>query len=338
MNCELLFNKINLKLEILKKIDHEKHFHEKIDNLKNEISMISPEFIITEDMDAYIDYLKECNFEGKCSNFIRKMKKKYEISVRQNTFYKKYCSLRILKRSYKKEKIDFCKTCEVKMSLNVNSSCYICEKCGEQVMVSVEVKNSKKGSSKEDPAKNHLEKWFRLIQGKGEVKYVKPEHKEIIKNIIVDLCKYNGVFKKSILGSINSDTIRERLKSINLTSYYNKINIIRRNLTEELGNEIFPPQLTFEEERAIIKTWNKISKDFNIFYSESKINKRKNARNSIYYPYLIIYIFNVLYPEDKRLPKLKDCIHRQSHESIKIKNMTWKKICDKYNFIYNPIF
>lgn len=291
-------------------------------------------FISSEDIYGVLD-----NFIDFIYNFINQYKESYSLfkilnnEFELNQFDK--CIKKIIQiiNLYKKTKIiyniddieyDLCK-CGNKMIIQANTSELLCIKCGSiHTLVGSVFENSQfyqqEGNrymhGTYDPNR-HCKFWIDRIQAKENT---------IIENDIIE--KIKSCIKKDKIENIKNISIEQfrlYLKQTKLSKLNDHIPLIKKMITGYI-----PPQLDHKELHLLFNYFDKATKIYNQI-------KPKEKSNSLYYPFLIWKILDLIIENPQKKKELLSCIHLQSYETLIDNDKIWYQIC-KYNdnFIYKP--
>lgn len=214
-----------------------------------------------------------------------------------------------------KKKYDICK-CGMTMKVFSNISELICPNCGniytlygiafeDTQFYNQEGNRTKHGSY--DPSR-HCKFWVDRIQAKENTNI----NKKCIE-LIIKCIKRDGIKDSRRLLCSH---IRRYLKEIHYTEYNDHVPLIRKLITG-----IVPPQLRPNELR---KLYNLFDKSINAF----NITKPSNKSNTIYYPYIIYKILNIIISNNIRKRKILECIHLQSRDTLISNDILWEKVCE----------
>lgn len=282
--------------------------------------------------DNYVEYLynfilcyKELMF--KYNNKIKNN------SIDSNNYDKIYKKLFNLINIYNKSKLiynideinyDLC-SCGHKMVIQANTSELLCIKCGEihtligsvfedSQFYNQEGNRYKHGSY--DPNR-HCKFWIERIQAK--------------ENTVIDdsvLEKIKSCIKKDKIDNIKNisiDQFRLYLKQTNLSKLNDHIPLIKKLITGYI-----PPQLTHNELHLLFNYFDKATKIYDTI-------KPKEKSNSLYYPFLIYKILDLIIENKTKKIELLSCIHLQSYETLIDNDKIWLQICKhNSNFAYKP--
>lgn len=209
---------------------------------------------------------------------------------------------------------DIC-DCGSKMIIQSNTSELLCVRCGYTVYLIGSVTEENQLFAQEgnrvshgsyDPAR-HCKFWIERIQAK-ESTIIPDEYIERIKKSI----------KKDRIDNIKSITVKQfraYLKQNNLSKLNDHIPLIKKIITGYI-----PPQLTYNEQQLLFIYFDKATKTY------EKI-KPSNKKNSLYYPFLIYKILDLIIKDESKKSKLLACIHLQSYDTLIDNDRIWHSIC-----------
>ena len=210
----------------------------------------------------------------------------------------------------REEDIEICKKCNEQKLFVYAEGLIVCQKCGDQDYVFIDCD---KPSYKEPPKEianiaykriNHFNEHISQFQGKESTE-IRPEIYEAIK---LELKKERIMD----LSSLTSQKIREILRKLDLSKYYEHIPHIINHL-----NNIPPPNLTKNQE----KTLRVMFKEIQIPFMKYCPSDRQNFSS---YPY-ILHKFCELLEWDHLLP----CFPLlKSREKLQEADELWEKICN----------
>lgn len=287
----------------------------------NDIYGIFDNFVdyVIEFINTYSTLLEQYNIEyfNIQKDEIEKLIKKL-ISI-SNQFNK-------TKLMYNIDEIDYdlCQ-CGNKMIIQSNTSELLCIKCGyihtligsvfeDSQFFNQEGNRYKHGSY--DPNR-HCKFWIERIQAK--------------ENTIIDqssIDKIEKCIKKDKIENIKNISVKQfrlYLKQTNLSKLNDHIPLIKKIITGYI-----PPQLTHNELHLLFNYFDKATKTYESIKPSSK-------KNSLYYPFLIYKILEIIIEDENRKLGLLSCIHLQSYETLIDNDKIWASICNnnKY-FVYKP--
>ena len=216
------------------------------------------------------------------------------------------------------ELFDICFHCHYEMMLNHNTGMLNCNNCGmtERIIV-----DSDKQSHKEPPKEmtsfsykriNHLNEILSQFQAKETTDI--PD--EVYEKILVEL-KKERIENMSLL---NRDKLREILKKIDETDYYEHIPYIINQL-----NGMPPPVISPEVEEIIRGLFLQLQHPFNT-------NRPDDRKNFLTYGYILYKIFQLLELDEYlcNFKFLKDRKKLYEQEQI------WKAICKELRWEFIP--
>ena len=277
--------------------------------------------------DNYGMYITSCNYNGKlnqCMNFIETISKHIKkVSETKKKWKENVSKLTELIKKFKRSKIvtpvseikyDTC-LCGAKMKVFPNTSELVCPICGNVLMLygtvfedtqfyNQEGQRSKHGCY--DPSR-HCKFWVHRIQAKENADIPK----ECIDQLIYCI-KRDGIMDcRRLLCS----RLRVYLKETYNTDYNDHIPLIRKIITG-----IVPPQLTHSELRQL---YNLFDKSVNAF----ELVKPADKSNTMYYPYIIYKILDLIVSNGMRKKRILECIHLQSRDTLITNDNLWESIC-----------
>jgi|694.fasta_scaffold12628_21 hypothetical protein len=292
-------------------------------------------FISGEDiygiLDNYLEYIYNflILYKDIILDYNQQLNDKFDINVYEKLYKKIYQCINIYNKSklvYNIDEInyDIC-TCGNKMIIQANTSELLCIKCGEihtligsvfedSQFYNQEGNRYKHGSY--DPNR-HCKFWIDRIQAKENT---------IIEDSILEKIK-NCIKKDKIenIKNISIDQFRLYLKQTNLSKLNDHIPLIKKLITGYI-----PPQLTHNELHILFNYFDKATKTYEII-------KPKEKSNSLYYPFLIYKILDLIIEDKNKKRELLSCIHLQSYETLIDNDKIWFQICKQNStFVYKP--
>jgi hypothetical protein len=159
-----------------------------------------------------------------------------------------------------------------------------------------------------DPVR-HCKFWIERIQAKENTNIPQEQINKIKKAIMKD---YSDNIR-----NITVKQFRSYLKHTGLSKLNDHIPLIKKIITGYI-----PPQLTFREQQLLFIYFDKATRTY------EKI-KPANKKNSLYYPFLIYKILDLIIEDTQKKNKLLDCIHLQSYETLIDNDKIWFEICKK---------
>lgn len=250
------------------------------------------------------------------------MKNKKDKKLNKQKIYDDYmkitCENYISSKEDETDLFDTCFQCHSEMVLNHNTGMLNCNSCGmtEKIIV-----DSDKQSHKEPPKEmtsfsykriNHLNEILSQFQAKETTEI--PE--EIYNKILIELKKE----RIENMALLTKEKLREILKKINETDYYDHIPYIINQL-----NGLPPPSISPEVENIIRGLFLQLQHPFNLFCPEDR-------KNFLTYGYTLYKIFELLELDEYlcNFNFLKDRKKLYEQEQI------WKKICNELKWEFIP--
>jgi hypothetical protein len=270
--------------------------------------------------DKFKTFVRKCGIIDRLDTFVSELV----------CFYKLYCedsdSFMALVDRYNKIylslgknqeiKYDTC-DCGNKMIIQSNTSELLCIRCGytcyligsvteEAQLFAQEGNRVSHGSY--DPVR-HCKFWIERIQAKENTNIPQEQIDKIKRAIMKD---YSDNIR-----NITVKQFRSYLKNTGLSKLNDHIPLIKKIITGYI-----PPQLTFREQQLLFIYFDKATRTY------EKI-KPSNKKNSLYYPFLIYKILDIIIDDTSKKNKLLDCIHLQSYETLIDNDKIWFEICKK---------
>jgi hypothetical protein len=316
-----------LKKKLSKNVKFNKNLYKTIYNKfnifisSNDIYGIFDNFVeyINEFIITYQSLLENYNikiFNGNKDDIEKSFKK---MSIIFNQFNKTKLIYNIDEIEY-----DMCQ-CGNKMIIQSNTSELLCIKCGfvhtligsvfeDSQFFNQEGNRYKHGSY--DPNR-HCKFWIERIQAKENT---------VIDQSLID--KIEKCIKKDKIENLKNISVKQfrlYLKQTNLSRLNDHIPLIKKIITGYI-----PPQLTHNELHLLFNYFDKATKTYESIKPSSK-------KNSLYYPFLIYKILEIIIEDENRKLGLLSCIHLQSYETLIDNDKIWASICknNKY-FVYKP--
>lgn len=280
--------------------------------------------------DNFVDYLNE--FIITYQSLLEEYNSKY-FNINKEDIEKIFKKISIISNQYNKTKLiynideidyDICQ-CGNKMTIQSNTSELLCIKCGfintligsvfeDSQFFNQEGNRYKHGSY--DPNR-HCKFWIERIQAKENT---------VIDQALID--KIEKCIKKDKIENIKNISVKQfrlYLKQTNLSRLNDHIPLIKKIITGYI-----PPQLTHNELHLLFNYFDKATKTYESIKPSSK-------KNSLYYPFLIYKILEIIIEDEGRKLGLLGCIHLQSYETLIDNDKIWASICknNKY-FVYKP--
>ena len=252
--------------------------------------------------------------------YLMKNKKVKKLNKQQiyDDYMKITCENYISSKEDENDLFDTCFQCHSEMVLNHNTGMLNCNTCGmtEKIIV-----DSDKQSHKEPPKEmtsfsykriNHLNEILSQFQAKETTEI--PE--KIYNKILIELKKE----RIENMALLTKEKLREILKKINETDYYDHIPYIINQL-----NGLPPPSISPGVENIIRGLFLQLQHPFNLFCPEDR-------KNFLTYGYTLYKIFELLELDEylSNFNFLKDRKKLYEQEQI------WKKICNELKWEFIP--
>ena len=211
-----------------------------------------------------------------------------------------------------------CSDCNQEKVYIQTESIFVCEKCGEVEMIITEPEKNTSGDIIPDkigyPYKriNHYSEWLSQFQAKESIEI--PQ--EVYDKIIAELHK-NRIYNMKSLTKLK---IKEILKKLNLTSYYEHSTHIISKLSG-----LPPPTISRETEQILREMFKLIQEPFERHCPKDRIN-------FLSYSYVLHKFCELLELDDfiKCFPLLK------SREKLRDQDKIWKMICKDLRWQFIP--
>jgi hypothetical protein len=219
---------------------------------------------------------------------------------------------------------DLCE-CGNKMAIQSNSSEMMCLRCGMTTTLIGSVTEESQLFAQEgnrvahgsyDPSR-HCKFWIERIQAKESTvipeKYISKIRESIKKDRLTNL------------KNISVKQFRIYLKQNDLSKLNDHIPLIKKIITGYI-----PPQLSHMEMQLLFIYFDKATKTYEVI-------KPNNKKNSLYYPFLIYKILDLIVKNDEKKKGLLSSIHLQSYETLVENDTIWQQICQENKcFEYRP--
>ena len=330
-----LLNNINLELEILDEkrennelvdLEYRAGLLNKRDDYENQIENIKKNnneinyYDLTGDLLNKYYTLRDEDNKGKTSiniisilNSKNKKEKIKDIDTKSKLF-ENYCQrvdgIRVNKDDGS-DRIKYCKYCSIEMTLESESSSYVCTSCGLMEYVLLDEDRMIKEYSPYE-RKNHFKDWLKQIQAKESVEI----SEEIFDKIVNELRKNKYYSNKK---NINRNIIQKILKKLGYSKLYKHTPFIINKIT---GNPA--PTISREIEDKFIKMFEMIQEPWEMF-------KPKGRKNFISYPYILYKFCELL-----ELEYLLDYFPMLDFPNLAIPDKVWKQICGHLKWEFFP--
>lgn len=212
-----------------------------------------------------------------------------------------------------KNRILKCDNCGLEKIYYPSQGSFICEECGDMTDIIIDEDFVIKDISCYHRS-GRFKEWLNQFQAK--------ENAEIDEYVYQDII--NELNKKRIkdYSILNRDIIREILRKLNLTKYYDNVTFIINKL-----NNIPAPKISYTLEKKLLFMFDMIEEIWPIV-------KPKNRKNMLSYPYILHKLCELL-EQDTLLasfPLLK------SPDVLRKQDIIWQKICNKLNWEFYSSF
>lgn len=230
----------------------------------------------------------------------------------------------VTERQIKEELYDVC-NCGNRMIVQSATSEMVCVRCGKITLLLGSVTEESQLFAQEgnrvahgsyDPTR-HCKFWIERIQAKESTVIPDEYIERIRKSIQRD--------KHPNPRSLSVQQLRSYLKQNGLSRLNDHIPLIKKIITGYI-----PPQLTHREQQMLFIYFDKATKTYDII-------KPSNKKNSLYYPFLIYKILDMVIADEDKKRGLLSCIHLQSYDTLIDNDRIWYDICARNEcFDYRP--
>ena len=212
-----------------------------------------------------------------------------------------------------KNRILKCENCGIEKIYYPSEGSFICEECGDMTDIIIDDDFVIKDISCYHRS-GRFKEWLNQFQAK--------ENAEIEESVYQ--CIINELSKKRIkdFSNLNRTIIREILRKLNLTKYYDNVTFIINKL-----NNIPAPKISYSLEKKLLFMFDMIEEIWPIV-------KPKNRKNMLSYPYILHKLCELL-EEDELLPSFPLL---KSQDVLREQDRIWKRICDKLNWEFYSSF
>ena len=334
-NLNKLLDNINIELNILDEkrennelvnLEHRAELLNKKDKYELQIEEIKKNtneinyYDLTGDLLNKYYNLREEDNTGKSSinimnilNSKNKKEKSKDIETKSRLF-ENYCQrvdgIRVNK-DYGSNRIKYCEYCSIEMTLESESSSYVCTECGLMEYVLLDEDRMIKEYSPYE-RKNHFKDWLKQIQAKESVEI----SEEIFDKIVNELRKNKYYSNKK---NINRNIIQKILKKLGYSKLYKHTPFIINKITGKPA-----PTISREIEDKFIKMFEMIQEPWEIY-------KPKGRKNFISYPYILYKFCELL-----ELEYLLDYFPMLDFPNLAIPDKVWKQICSHLKWEFYP--
>lgn len=212
-----------------------------------------------------------------------------------------------------KNRIIKCEYCDIEKIYYPAQGSFICDECGDMTEVIIDEDFVIKDISCYHRT-GRFKEWLNQFQAKENADIEEWVYQEIIKEL----------HKKRIknYSNLNRDLIREILRKLKLTKYYDNVTFIINKL-----NNIPPPKISHVLEKKLLFMFGLIEDIWDIV-------KPKNRKNMLSYPYILHKLCELL-EEDHLLPSFPLL---KSQDVLREQDRIWEKICNKLNWEFYSSF
>lgn len=212
-----------------------------------------------------------------------------------------------------KDRIKYCKECNIEKTLDYSESAYICSNCGEMEEIIIDEDRQIKEYS---PYKrlNHFREWLNQFQAK--------ESTEISDEICINIIKEINRNRITDLANLDRNRMQSILKKLGYNHLYEHIPYIINKLSN-----LPPPKINSNIESRFLKMFMLIQEPWELY-------KPKGRKNFLSYSYILYKFCELLELDDllEFFPLLK------SPEKLKEQDQVWKKFCLYLKWEYYPTF
>ena len=304
--ADLLNRKDNLEEEIeyIKNNQYEMDYYDKAGDLINDYYELR---------DKKINELKQSK---SILEYLNPNKKKEEKKNSRAKIFEKFChridGIRI-NIDDGKDRIKYCKECNIEKTLDYSESAYICSNCGEMEEIIIDEDRQIKEYS---PYKrlNHFREWLNQFQAK--------ESTEISDDVCINIIKEINRNRITDLADLDRNRMQGILKKLGYNHLYEHIPYIINKLSN-----LPPPKINSNIESRFLKMFMLIQEPWELY-------KPKGRKNFLSYSYILYKFCELLELDDllEFFPLLK------SPEKLKEQDQVWKKFCLYLKWEYYPTF
>ncbi|ADO67375.1 putative transcription factor VLTF3 [Cafeteria roenbergensis virus] len=212
-----------------------------------------------------------------------------------------------------KNRIIKCDNCSIEKIYYPSEGSFICEECGDMTDMIIDDDFIIKDISCYHRS-GRFKEWLNQFQAK--------ENADIEDWVYLEIIKELNKKRITEYSALNRTIIREILRKLKLTKYYDNVTFIINKL-----NNIPAPKISHTLEKKLLFMFDMIEDIWAIV-------KPKNRKNMLSYPYILHKLCELL-EEDKLLssfPLLK------SQDVLREQDIIWKRICNKLNWEFYSSF
>ena len=212
-----------------------------------------------------------------------------------------------------KNRIIKCDECGIEKIYYPSEGSFICGECGDMTDIIIDDDFVIKDISCYHRS-GRFKEWLNQFQAKENADI----DDSVYQNIIYELSKK----RIKDYSTLNRTLVREILRKLGLTKYYDNVAFIINKL-----NNIPAPKISHNLEKKLLQMFNMIEDVWNIV-------KPKNRKNMLSYPYILHKLCELL-EEDDLLPSFPLL---KSQDVLREQDRIWKKICQKLNWEFYSSF
>lgn len=212
-----------------------------------------------------------------------------------------------------KNRVIKCDLCNLEKTYYPNEGSFICDECGDMTYIIIDDDFVIKDISCYHRS-GRFKEWLNQFQAKENA-----DISSEIYNLIIEELNKKRIKDYS---KLNRNIIREILRKLKLTKYYDNVTFIINKL-----NNIPPPKISHKLEKKLLHMFDMIEDIWN----EVKPLHRKNMLS---YPYILHKLCELL-EYDELLPSFPLL---KSQDVLREQDRIWKRICDRLNWEFYSSF
>lgn len=212
-----------------------------------------------------------------------------------------------------KNRVIKCENCCIEKIYYPSEGSFICEECGDMTDIIIDEDFVIKDISCYHRS-GRFKEWLNQFQAK--------ENADIDDSIYQDIIKELSKKRIKDFSKLNRTIIREILRKLKLTKYYDNVTFIINKL-----NNIPAPKISHSLEKKLLFMFDMIEDIWTIV-------KPKNRKNMLSYPYILHKLCELL-EEDELLPSFPLL---KSQDVLREQDKIWKRICNKLNWEFYSSF